>query len=347
MTGTLRVTPEKLVSAANAFSSSAGQLRRTTDEMRSIVHSLDRYWKSEAFSAYIRKFNSLDKSMMLLYRMIEEHSRDLKQMAQKYNKAEESNVSAFSMLSASVLSDSGAGGGTWNGSQGIGANEKAGASASAGWLGYEFDEDHPGVTAWVGKASAEANGEWGNAEVNAYVGKAQAEATFKGGLMQSKTKSEYENGVWTEKESLSILYAEAGVGVGASALAADAKYNTGNDMLGFGAKGETSAGNAKAEGKGKFSIGEDGINANLKGEAMISAVEGEASASFNILGLEIKGKVGGYAGALGVEGKVGIEDNKFVLEGGVAAALGLSAGIEIGFNDSGWKGFVDFITFWD
>ena len=57
--------------------------------------------------------------------------------------------------------------------------------------------------------------------------------------------------------------------------------------------------------------------------------------------------IGGYAGAVGVEGKVGIEDNKFVLEGGAAALIGGSAGIEIGFNDEGWDNFVDFIVFWD
>ena len=51
------------------------------------------------------------------------------------------------------------------------------------------------------------------------------------------------------------------------------------------------------------------------------------------------GKVGGYAGAVGVEGKVGIEDNKFVLEGGAAAVIGGSAGIEIGFHDEGWDNF--------
>lgn len=347
MTGTLRVTPEKLVSAADVFSSSAGHLKRTTDEMQSMVHSLDHYWKSEASLMYIRKFNSLGKSMMLLYRMIDEHSRDLKQMALNYNKAEDSNISTFSILNASVLSEPGASGNVGNSGQGNGTNEKTTASAFAEWMGYEVDQNHPGVTAWAGKAGAEANGDWGNAEVNAYLGKAEAEAEFKAGLMQSTTKSEYKNGEWTEKESLSVLYAEAGVGAGVSILAADGQFNTGSDMLGFGAKGEVSAGNAKIEGKGTFSIGEDGINANLKGEAMVSAAKGEASASFNILGLEIKGKVGGYAGAFGAEGKIGIEDNKFVMEGGVAATLGLSAGIEIGFNDSGWDNFVDFITFWD
>lgn len=121
----------------------------------------------------------------------------------------------------------------------------------------------------------------------------------------------------------------------------------------------------KAEVKGKFSITEDGVNANVRGEAMASAVEGEAKGTINILGIEITGSIGGYAEALGVEGKVGVEDNKFVMRGGVAALLGVSGGVEIGFNDEGWDNFiegvqegwndftdgvgefVDFVTFWD
>ena len=35
------------------------------------------------------------------------------------------------------------------------------------------------------------------------------------------------------------------------------------------------------------------------------------------------------------------------MEGGLAALVGVNAGIEIGFNDEGWSNFVDFITFWD
>ena len=80
---------------------------------------------------------------------------------------------------------------------------------------------------------------------------------------------------------------------------------------------------------------------------------------------KITGKIGGHAGALGVGGKAGIVNNKFVLEGEVAALLGVSGGVEIGFNDEGWdnftegveKGwndftegvgaFVDYVSFWD
>lgn len=221
------------------------------------------------------------------------------------------------------------------------------ASANAGWLGYEFDEDNPGVTAWIGKADAEIKTEDVYADVNAYLGKAEAKAESKVGFMQVEIKKEYKNGEWTEKEKLAFLTTEASAGASVAAFAADAKADVGSDMLGVEGKAEGTIGSAKAEVKGKFSVGEDGINANVKGEAMVSAVEGKVSGTINILGIEITGKAGAYAGALGVEGKAGIENNKLVLEGGVAALFGLSAGVEVGFNEEGWDNFVDFITFWD
>lgn len=221
------------------------------------------------------------------------------------------------------------------------------ASASADWLGYELSDGNPGVTAWIGKASAEAQNEWGYAGVNAYLGKGEAAAKADAGIIKTTTKKEYQDGKWAEKSRTDFITAEAGASASVSALAGDAEAGLGSDMLGIEGKAEGLVGTAKAEAKGKFSVGEDGVNANVKGEAMVVAVEGEAKGTINILGLEITGKVGGYAGAVGVEGKVGIEDNKFVLEGGAAALIGGSAGIGIGFNDEGWDNFVDFIIFWD
>ncbi len=227
------------------------------------------------------------------------------------------------------------------------SNRTSSSNASAEWLGYEFTEGNPGITAWVGKASAEAQNEWGYAGVNAYLGKAEAEVDADFAFMKTTTKKEKVDGKWVEKTVTEFVNAEVSAGVSASVAAVDAEAGLGSDMLGIEGEAKGSVGNAKAEGKAEFSITEDGVNANVQGEAMVSAAEGEVEGTINILGIEITGKVGGYAGALGVEGKAGIEDNKFVLEGGAAALLGVSAGVEIGFNDEGWDNFVDFITFWD
>lgn len=219
--------------------------------------------------------------------------------------------------------------------------------ATADWLGYEISSDNPGIAAWVGQASAEAQNEWGYAGVNAYLGKAEAKADADFAFMKTERKTAYKNGKWSDYSDTTFLAAEAAASASVSALAADADAGIGSDMLGLEGKAEGNVGSATAEAKGKVSVGEDGVNAYVKGEAMVSAVEGKAEGTINILGLEITGKVGGYAGAAGVEGKVGIEDNKLVIEGGVAALIGGSAGLEIGFNEEGWDNFVDFIIFWD
>lgn len=230
---------------------------------------------------------------------------------------------------------------------GLAVGSSSYSSASGDWFGYELTDDHPGITAWVGKASAEAGNDWSSAEVNAYVGKAEAEAKADGSFMEYKKKKKYMNGEWTETETLDVLSAEIGASASVSALAGDAKAEVGGDMLGAEVKAEGNVGEAVAEAKGEFSIGEDGVNAVASGKAMVAAAEGKASGTINILGIEITGKVGGYAGAAGVEGKIGFEDNKFVLEGGLAAVFGVSGGVEIGFNEEGWSNFIDFITFWD
>lgn len=215
------------------------------------------------------------------------------------------------------------------------------------WLGYEIHDDDFGVTAWGGKTGKNVEKDWGYAGVNGYLGKVDAKVDADFSFMKKEKKKAYKDGKWEEKEIASFVNAELGAGASVNILSGDVEAGVGDDMLGIDGKGEVSVGNAKAEGKGKFSISEDGVDAYAGGEAMVSAVEGEAKASFNFLGFEVTGKVGGYAGAVGVEGKIGIEDNKFVMEGGAAALLGISGGIEIGFNDEGWDNFVDFVTFWD
>lgn len=215
------------------------------------------------------------------------------------------------------------------------------------WLGYEFSEDNPGITAWIGKIGAKAQNEWGYAGVNAYLGKAEAEAKLDFSFMKKENKREYKNNEWENKPTTTYLVTEAKAGASISAISVDASGGIGSDMLGVEGKAEGTAGNANAEVKARFSVGEDGVSAYAKGEAIVSAVEGEASGTINILGFEITGKVGGYAGAVGVEGKFGVENNKLVTRIGAAALLGVSGGVEIGFNDEGWDNFVDFIIFWD
>ena len=130
-------------------------------------------------------------------------------------------------------------------------------------------------------------------------------------------------------------------------MAVDAEGSLGTDMLGVEGQAEGAVGTARAELSGEISVSEDGINAYAEAGAMVAAAEGTVSGTVNFLGLEVTGEVGGYAGALGLEGEIGIQDNKFVIGGDIAAFLGVSGRIEIGLNEEGWNNCVDFLTFWD
>lgn len=220
-------------------------------------------------------------------------------------------------------------------------------SEGGNFLGYEFPTDKYGITAWIGRVGGEFGNEDMHGSINGYLGKCNALWENEWSIGETKTERKYKNGRWTEEESWSLINGKTGGELSVSILSGEAEMETGDDMFGSEFSGNVSAGNASVKGEGELSVGEDGINANVSGELMVTALEGEVSGTLNILGIEITGTVGGYAGGAGVEGKIGIEDNKFVMEGGFAALLGLSGGIEIGLNDEGWDNFVDFVTFWD
>ena len=192
--------------------------------------------------------------------------------------------------------------------------------------------------------------EWSSTEVNAYLGKVENEAKFELSFFNKEEKKKKQNAKsdW-EDDPKPTDYISGVVSVGSSVSVAGIEYNNdvGNDILGAGVDAEGSVLNADLKAKGELSVSKDGVDALVSGKAMVTAAEGKASGTINILGIELKGTIGGYAGGLGVEGKVGIEDNHFVLEGGFAALLGLSGGIEVGFNDEGWSRVWDVISFWD
>ena len=209
-----------------------------------------------------------------------------------------------------------------------------GAGAAADWLGYEFDDDGRGVNAWLGRASARAEGDSAYAGVNAYLGKAEAAWDADFSFMKASKKKEYnkKTGKWEEKEQFTVVNAEAEAGASVSAVSVDAETGVGVDALGIDIKGEGALGKAAADAKGQFSVSDKGVNAYVKGELKATGAEGEVKGTLNLGLFEVTGKLEGYAGSVGVEGEFGVRDNKFVVSGGVAAIIGFGAGVEIGLN---------------
>lgn len=104
MDGIIKVDPQKLISTANEFNSTGGQVKRLTDQMVSTIDSLKSAWEGEAATTYNTKFHGLQDDMDRMYRMIQEHVKDLNEMAQQYITAEKTNIDTGSSLSDNVIS---------------------------------------------------------------------------------------------------------------------------------------------------------------------------------------------------------------------------------------------------
>lgn len=103
MTGMIKVTPERLMTTAHEFSTQSAKLNETTDSMLGLVESLNCFWQGEASQAFTSRFSRLQDDMCRMYGMIQEHARDLEQMAENYLEAEERNEAEVQDLSADII----------------------------------------------------------------------------------------------------------------------------------------------------------------------------------------------------------------------------------------------------
>lgn len=104
MDGILKVTPEKLITTSEQFSATGTQVRNLTQEMIALIDSLNSTWEGEAATTYGSKFHKLEDDMDKMHRMIEEHVKDLEEMARQYQNAETANTDAGSSLAENVIS---------------------------------------------------------------------------------------------------------------------------------------------------------------------------------------------------------------------------------------------------
>lgn len=104
MDGILKVTPTELENASTEFGAINTNIRSITDSMISLINSLKTTWQGEASEAFNTKFMQLEDDMDTIHRMIDEHVRDLNDMAQKYKEAEIANVDTSNQLAGDVIS---------------------------------------------------------------------------------------------------------------------------------------------------------------------------------------------------------------------------------------------------
>lgn len=93
MEGILKVTPEQLESASTEFAAKGTAIGNLTAEMTQLAEGLSSVWEGEASTAYIGKFRQLDDDIQKMIRMVQEHSKDLEEMAKIYRDAETDVIS--------------------------------------------------------------------------------------------------------------------------------------------------------------------------------------------------------------------------------------------------------------
>ena len=103
MEGIIKVSSEKLSSAAGEFGTQGNTVRTITDNMLNLASGLISVWEGEAAQTYMRKFNELEDDMQRIFRMIQEHSEDLKEMAANYQNADRQNEEAAAALGTDII----------------------------------------------------------------------------------------------------------------------------------------------------------------------------------------------------------------------------------------------------
>lgn len=103
MNGYIKVAPEQLTSMSNEFASESNMIYNLTSEMLNLISATYSIWQGEAATAYTNKFSGLQEDMEQMYRMIQEHSADLEQMAANYKQSESNNVSEAMALLNDVI----------------------------------------------------------------------------------------------------------------------------------------------------------------------------------------------------------------------------------------------------
>ena len=103
MTGTLKVTPEKLTATANEFKTQGQSIRTLTAEMLSLVNGMNGVWQGDAQTAFAGRLKALDGDMGQIQKKIEDHVKDLTQMAANYTQAETENSSDLNALPADFI----------------------------------------------------------------------------------------------------------------------------------------------------------------------------------------------------------------------------------------------------
>lgn len=103
MEGTIRVTPEKLIGTSQEFETTKSKVVELTNKMLDLVNGMNSIWQGDAATAYTTKFSKLSEDMNQIGRMIEEHVKDLQDIAKRYQDAEKVNIENTNALASDII----------------------------------------------------------------------------------------------------------------------------------------------------------------------------------------------------------------------------------------------------
>ena len=92
MEGIIKVSPQLLTSTASEFGNQGNVINTLTGEMMNLITGMASTWEGDAATAYITKFRGLEDDIQRMVRMVQEHSRDLQEMARIYSDADMANA---------------------------------------------------------------------------------------------------------------------------------------------------------------------------------------------------------------------------------------------------------------
>ena len=103
MDGIIKVTPEELINTSTEYDTTGGTIRNLTSQMVDVVTSLNSVWEGETANLYQQKFQGLQDDIERMHSMIQEHVKDLVEMAELYIKVTTATAAIAQPLSSDVI----------------------------------------------------------------------------------------------------------------------------------------------------------------------------------------------------------------------------------------------------
>lgn len=99
----LKVNPQVMYAKSYEVGKILSEMRRNFESMQTLVRNSERYWQGQAGDLHRNTYDKHQKQAEYIFRRLQEHVDELKQMGQNYEQAEQAAISAVENLSSDVI----------------------------------------------------------------------------------------------------------------------------------------------------------------------------------------------------------------------------------------------------